>query len=356
MPKKRTKKSLPDFSYTLDDQGFRIYSDPVVAKVYGNLRNLSDLVERSQDKADNEFQDVARMIMVDGKQDKATDFLINIICSSFEFIGEAEFAGAKIAAWLITGLIDTYRESTPTDLQGEIDDAWQGLSKAFQSVSDDVSDWMDKPEKYWGVKYTSPYSTDTASIDDLNVIDMIPNNSQKEFKEAAILIGNKAKYLVTKSLFHRKWRFENTNTGVWWDAYYTRWNSNYDWDGPKYDGLNIQCMFGECTSFVDQIVDNVLNSNHAIYISTEHHEEFTHNWFSNDTNYVGNYYRQWLLQDDNGTAPEELLHWLYTDGPTANPDGIASMSDVFTNWELAGKPLPHIIIKECCFKFFCRKK
>lgn len=330
---KETKK-LPDFSFTMDDRGNKVYNDPLVAKVYGNLLNLSDLVERAQDKADNEFNDVSRMILVDGKQDKSTDFLINIICSSFEFIADVEFPGAKIAAWLLTGLIDTYRHDTPTDLQGDIDDAWKGLSKAFNSVSEDVSKWIDHPEKYWDVKYTSPYTTDTASIGDLNTIDMIPNRFQEEFKEAAILIGNKAKYLVTKSLLHRKWRFKNIDTDVWWDEYYTRWNDTYPWDGPKYDGLQTQCMFGICSSFgPDQIVDNILNDNHAIYVSIENHKEFTHNWFRNDTNYIGNYYKQWLLVDDNGTAPENLLYWLYTDKPT-NQDGIASRSDVFTNWGL----------------------
>ena len=145
-------------------------------------------------------------------------------------------------------------------------------------------------------------------------------------------------YLINKILVPTRWKFDYLDRDNWWNCYYTRWNASYPYDGPFYDGLSAQYLFGTYTSFPDiDVVQTQTENEHYLYFSTENTENYEHNWFSNDRLYEGTLYKKWRLINinDGGTAPDFFISYLFNDGPGSDQNnGIASHDDIFNNWSM----------------------
>ncbi len=335
-------------SYIDPNTGNRIYEDHQVQKAYINLDRLSSFVGWCQVKAELEYTDICKNVESDGNTSPSTDFLINLLVGGFEFMGDIEFpwvgkTGGKIAGWLLSALVDTWRSSPPPDIQKEFNDVWSGTKQAYDDAKLAVDDWKarlnpkDGPE-IWSRPFTNPKTKEVVTVSELGTMtDYLPEPNTTDYDNGAIAVAAQSKYLMSKILVPLRWQFVDVETGIWWDCYYTRWNDSYPYDGPFYDGLSVQCMFGTCTSFPDiDIIQAQTEQNHYVYFSKEYREEYDHNWFSNDRLYKGNTYTKWNLMNKNGgTAPESFISYLFTDGPGSDPaNGIATHDDVFNNWSM----------------------
>ena len=190
----------------------------------------------------------------------------------------------------------------------------------------------------WTYPYICPKTKKIVTISQLGDIDFLPDNNNPESDTGAIFLAKKSDYLINKILVPTRWKFSPNQSDIWWNCYYTRWNSNYPYEGPYYDGLTSQSLFGTYTSFPDiDVIEAQENANHYVYFSTEESDEYDHNWFSNDRLYKGTKYNRWNLinRNDGGTAPDSFVSYLFTDGPGSDSkNGISTHDDIFTNWNL----------------------
>ncbi len=336
---------MVDFSYTIDEKGEITYNDPQVERAYINLDRLSSFVGWCQVKTELEYENICQNVQTNGDTNTSTDFLINLLVGCFEFMGDVEFpwvgkTGGKIAGWLLSALVDTWRSTPPDSLQNSFNNVWNGTKQAYDEAKNAVDTWKQSlnPKEgpgIWTKEFTCPKTKEVVTISQLGSIEFVPAPNTTEYDNGAIAVATQSKYLINKILVPLKWTFQQVDEGTWWDCYYTRWNDSYAYDGPFYDGLSVQCMFGVCTSFPDiDIVGAQTNANHYVYFSKEYTEEYDHNWFSNDRLYKGNKYHKWyLVNKDGGTAPDSFVSYLFTDGPGGDPvNGVATHDDIFNNW------------------------
>jgi hypothetical protein len=332
---------LPSFAYSTDAQGQRIYDDPTVQRVYVNLQRLSDFVGAAQVKTELEYTYICQNVQADGDTDTSRDFLINLLCGAFDFMGDIEFpwvgkAGGKIAGWLLSALVDTWRSTPPPSLLADFDNVWNGTKEAYDQVKLTVDGWSENlGPAVWTEEHTAPNGS-TATVSQLADVGYLPEPTTTEFDAGAIAVANQSRYLMNRILVPTRWHYTQQDSDVWWNCYYTRWNDSYPYDGPFYDGLSIQTLFGITTSFPElDVVDAQESQRHYVYFSREDTEEYDHNWFSNDRLYKGIRYRCWELRNraDGGSAPDAFISYLFTDGPGGDStNGIASHDDVFNNW------------------------
>jgi hypothetical protein len=334
--------SVPSFHYSTDDQGNRVYDDSDVQRVYVNLKRLSDFVGACQTRAELEYTYICQNVSADGNTSTALSFLVNLLVGGFEFMGDIEFpwagkTGGKIAGWLLSALVDTWRDEPPEPLQQDFNNVWNGTKAAYDQTKLTVDGWRENlgPD-VWTTERKCPDGS-VVAVSQLATVGYLPDTADTEFDLGAIAVANQSRYLMNKILVPTRWCYVETGDANWWDSYYTRWNSSHPYDGPFYDGLSVQCAFGVCTSFPDMdIVDAQEQANHYVYFSKEYAEEYDHNWFSNDRLYKGQKYRRWNLQNRNGgTAPDAFITYLFKDGPGGDSvNGIAARDDVFANWGL----------------------
>jgi hypothetical protein len=359
---------MVSFHFIIDNQGNRVYDDSDVQLAYINLGRLSDFILNCQIKTELEYTNICQNVSADGDTNTTSDFLINLLVGGFEFMGDIEFpwvgkTGGKIAGWLLSALVDTWRSAPPPSLQNDFNNVWNGTKQAYDEAKLDVDTWRENLDEtngpqLWTKEFKCPKDGSIVTISQLSTVGYLPDSNTPEFDSGSIAVANQSKYLMNKILVPTRWKYVNTGNDNWWDCYYTRWNDSYPYDGPHYDGLSIQYIYGVYTSFPDMdVVDAQTNANHYIYFSKEDTQEYDHNWFSNDKLYKGTKYRRWNLTNkyDNiinnhtkhqplrseicslvrGTAPESLINYLFNDGPGGNKDnGITSHDDVFNNWNL----------------------
>jgi hypothetical protein len=333
--------NIPNFNYTINAQGERVYEDPNVQLVYVNLRRLSNFVGACQVKAELEYAYVCQNVNADGNTDTSRDFLINLLVGAFEFMGDVGFpwagkAGGKVAGWLLSALIDSWRSAPPPSLISDFDNVWNGTKQAYDEAKLVLDGWCEKlgPD-VWTEKHVSPDGSTVITVSQLAGVGYLPDSQTTEFDQGAIAVANQSRYLMNRILVPTRWKYIQTDSDDWWNCYYTRWNASYEFKGPFYKGLSIQTMFGIRTSFPDiDIVETEESYSHCVYFSKEDVEDYEHKWFSDDLLYKGTKYRHWELRnaEDNGTAPESLIGYLFTDGPGGKSTGIASRDDVFQNW------------------------
>jgi hypothetical protein len=339
---------MVDFNYTPDAQGERIYDDPQVQKAYVNLKRLSDFVGNCQIKTELEYNNIKDNVQADGDTNTSTDFLINLLTGAFEFMGDINFpwvgkTGGKIAGWILSALVDSWRSAPPPSLQQTFNNVWNGTKQAYDEAKIAVDTWRENlnPQlgpDLWVKPFKCPKNDDIVTISQFGSIDYLPDNDSPEFDTGAIAVSNQSKYLINKILVPTRWKFSYDADDTWWNCYYTRWNDSHPYDGPFYDGLTAQTIFGVYTSFPDiDVVDNQTEANHYVYFSTEDTEQYYHHWFSNDTLYKGTKYVRWHLINTNngGTAPDFFISYLFTDGPGGDSkNGVATHDDVFNNWSM----------------------
>jgi hypothetical protein len=330
--------SLPSFEFITDEQGNRVYADPSVQLTYVNLRRLSDFVAACQVKTELEYTYICQNVSADGNTNTSRDFLINLLVGCFDFMGDVEFpwvgkAGGKVAGWLLSALVETWRSAPPPSLQSDFNNVWNGTKEAYDQAKLAVDGWC---ENLGSSVWTEDHGGHTVA--ELATVGYLPDSATTEFDEGAIAVSNQSRYLMNKILVPTRWRYDELDNDNWWNCYYTRWNDSYPYDGPFYDGLTVQTIFGVTTSFPDlDVVDAQESRDHSVFFSREDVEEYDHNWFSNDRQYKGTKYREWQLKnrEDGGSAPDAFVKYLFTDGPGGGgDDGIASRQDVFDNWGL----------------------
>jgi hypothetical protein len=335
---------MTDFSFRLDSQGERVYYDQNVQKAYINLKRISNFVSTCQIKTELEYTNICQNVQADGDTNTTTDFLFNLLVGGFEFMGDIEFpwvgkTGGKIAGWILSALVDTWRSEPPHSLQNNFNNVWNGIKQTYDEVKINVDTWIDQlgPD-IWTRQFKCPKTGEIVYISQLGDIDYLPDNTSTEFDNGAIAVANQSKYLVNKILVPTRWKFNFEEQDTWWDCYYTRWNDSYPYDGPFYDGLSEQSLFGVYTSFPDiDVVQAQTNENHCLYFSTEDTEQYNHNWFTNDKLYKGTLYKKWELININnsGTAPDFFISYLFNDGAGGDQtNGISSHDDVFNNWSM----------------------
>lgn len=345
----KTKNNLPNFYFSIDEtSGERVYVDPSVQLVYINLKRLSLFVQRSQDKSELEYDYVRESILASGNTNTGLSFLCNLLVGAFEFMGDVEFpwvgkTGGKVAGWLLSALVDTWRDEPPQDLQKDFDNVWNGMKTAFDQAQLTVNNWKDSltPDlgpSIWNKPYTCPKTGEVVTISQLADVGYLPDDTSVEFDEGAIAISKQCDYMMCSILVPSKWVYQSDGSDNWWDCYYTRWNDSHPYSGPFYDGLSIQTLFGITTSFPDSdVVDATEQEHHYVYFNTEDTEEYDHNWFTDDRLYKGTKYLRWNLVDreNGGTAPDTFIAFLFKNGPGGSPDfGIATREDVFNNWNM----------------------
>jgi hypothetical protein len=339
---------MSKFHFNLDNQGNRIYDDPDVQLAYVNLGRLSDFVGNCQIKTELEYANIKDNINTDGNTDTNKDFLVNLLVGCFEFMGDIDFpwvgkTGGKIAGWILSALIDTWRSSPPPSLQTDFNNVWNGTKQAYNETKLAVDSWRENLDEIngpelWIKPFVCPKTGETVTISQFSTFGYLPDKDTTEFDSGSIAVANQSKYLMNKILVPTRWKFNHVGDESWWNCYYTRWNSSYPYNGPFYDGLSVQCMFGVCTSFPDiDIVQSQTQANHYVYFSTTDTEEYDHNWFSNDRLYKGTKYTKWFLinKNDGGTAPDSFISYLFKDGPGGDSiNGIANHDDIFNNWSM----------------------
>ncbi len=339
---------MPDFSSYTDDQGNIVYNDSQVERAYVNLGRLSEFVGTCQVKSELEYTNICQNVGTEGNTNTTCDFLINLLVGGFEFMGDIEFpwvgkTGGKIAGWLLSALVDTWRSVPPPSLQDGFNNVWNGTKEAYDQAKLAVDQWRDylNPSdgpNIWLKPFMCPKTKETVTISQLGSIDFLPEPDTTEFDSGAIQIAAQSKYLMNKLIVPILWKYSGTGNDNWWNCYYTRWNSSYPYEGPFYDGLSVQTLFGVYTSFPDiDVVEAQTQANHYIYFSTENTEEYNHNWFSNDRLYKGTKYNRWNLvnKSDGGTAPDTFISYLFTDGPGGDKtDGVGTHDDIFNNWSM----------------------
>ena len=340
---------MSNFESHIDNNtGELIYNDPQVQKAYINLNRLSSFVGWCQVKTELEYTNICQNVQTEGNTTTSSDFLINLLVGGFEFMGDVEFpwvgkTGGKIAGWLLSALVDTWRSEPPPNIQNNFNNVWTGTKQAYDDAKLTVDDWIGRlnpnegPE-IWSRPFTCPKTKEIVTISQLGTMsDYLPEPNTTDYDNGAIAVATQSKYLMNKILVPLNWKYVSIDTGIWWDCYYTRWNDSYPYDGPFYDGLSIQCMFGVCTSFPDiDIIQAQTEQNHYVYFSKDYTDEYDHNWFSNDKLYKGNKYIKWNLVNKNGgTAPDSFISYLFTDGPGGDSvNGISTHDDIFNNWSL----------------------
>jgi hypothetical protein len=336
---------MTNFSFTINSMGERVYQDSNVMKAYVNLGRLSDFIGNCSIKTDLEYTNICMNVSASGNTNTTRSFLINLLVGGFEFMGDVEFPwvgkmGGKIAGWLLSSLVDTWRDSPPDSLLNDFNNVWNGTKQAYNEAKLAVDTWRENLDpingpNIWTKQYVEPKTKDIITISQLGSIDYLPDHDTPEYDNGAIAVANESKYMINEILVPTAWYFSSDGDDNWYDCYYTRWNDSHPYDGPFYDGLSIQTLFGITTSFPDMdVVDSMENANHYVYFSKESVEDYRHNWFSNDRNYVGTKYKRWnfVNKNDGGVAPDTLIKYLFKDGPGGDPtNGIASHDDVF-NW------------------------
>jgi len=347
--KKQKNNQLPSFKFIIDSKtGERVYEDSNVQLVYINLNRLSKFINRSQIKSELEYTYICQNVSASGDTNTNLTFLCNLLVGAFEFMGDVEFpwvgkTGGKIAGWLLSALVDTWRDSPPQSLQNDFNNVWNGTKTAFDEAQIAVDTWHDSLTEelgpdIWFKPYVCPKTKETVTISQLADVGYLPDESDVDFENGAIAISKQCDYLMCYILVPSKWHFDYDEYDNWWDCYYTRWNSSYDYDGPFYDGLSIQTLFGITTSFPDiDVVDATEQQYHYKFFTKEYTEEYDHHWFSNDKLYKGTKYTRWSLVDKNngGTAPDSFIYFLFKDGAGGNPQsGIANRDDVLNNWNM----------------------
>lgn len=340
---KKKQNDLPSFNYTINpDTGERLYEDPNVQLVYINLGRLSKFINQSQIKSELEYAYICQNVSASGDTDTNLSFLCNLLVGAFEFMGDVEFpwvgkTGGKIAGWLLSALVDTWRDEPPQSLQNDFNNVWNGTKQAFDEAQLTVDGWRESLNAdIWTKPYICPKTKETVTVSQLADVGYLPDETDTEFDAGAIAISKQTDYMMCSILVPSKWRYDSDGHDTWWDCYYTRWNDSYPYDGPYYDGLSIQTLFNITTSFPDlDVVDATENQHHYIYFSKSDTEEYDHNWFTNDRLYKGTQYNKWQLvdRDNGGTAPDTFIAFLFKDGPGGNANyGIANRDDVFNNW------------------------
>ena len=358
----KIKDELPSFLYDIDKAtGEKIYRDPNVQLVYINLGRLGDFTTLCQIKSELEYTNVCQNLSQDGKTDTALDFLINLMTGSIEFMGDINFpwvgkTGGKIASWIINGIIDTYREQTPDDLQNDFNEVWDGIKTMFDTIKLDLDKRREDMEKYWFEKYTDPKSGNSASISMLSQNGYLPEPNTTEFDEGAIFVANKSVYWMTMKILPIKWNIVKYGKRVMDLQYYHRWNSNYDWQGPISCDGNYDCDYGCGMECGDQVHSdhnivkciecwqkaNIDPTGKASHFWTEKYDRgFEHNLFTDDRLYCGLMLHTWELREKGsnpyGVPQDSMLHWLFIDdsnGNTLNSNGVTRRDDFFRNWPI----------------------
>lgn len=334
----------PSFHFNVDSQGNRIYDDPIVNRAYINLNRLSDFVYKCQDKTDSEYAYICQNINTDGNTTTTSDFLVNLLVGGFEFMGDIEFpwvgkTGGKIAGWILSALVESWRSAPPPSLQNDFNNVWNGTKAAYEETKLNIDTWAYNLNlTIWKKQFVCPKTKEIVTISQLGTIDFLPDDNDPQSDIGAIAVAKKCDYMINQILVPTRWKFSNVDNGDWWNCYYTRWNDSHPYDGPFYDGLTTQYLLGMYTSFPDiDIVDAQEKANFYVYFTKEYAENYIHNWFSNDRLYKGTNYRKWNLinRNDGGTAPDSFIAYLFNDGPGGNSkSGISSRDDVFTNWNM----------------------
>ena len=365
------KQTLPDFSFHMEN-GEKVYNDTNVQKVYLQLQKLSKFIEHCQTKSELEYTNITQNISVAANAPIKTtsDYLIDLLKFGFEKLADVEFPyfgtlGGKVVSYLLTGLVDkwTEKENRPDHLQDTYNVVWDGVKDAFDTAILSVDTWHDNIEQYWSQVYT--FNGNSATIADLANIDWLPEQGNVAYDEAAIFVAGRSKYMMTKKMLPSKWKIQHIDSANVWDQFYTRWNDNYNWDGPHWQndketpnggttgwqyvfGLYMGplehyfCFYeGEQPAYQDRPkkaytifrgpVNPVTNFGDAYNT-----DSFIHNWFSDDEKWVGWKFERYELQDFNGgTAPESLTNFLFRDdytGKETNEYGLSTRVDVFENW------------------------
>lgn len=339
---------MTDFTFYINDQGERVYYDSDVQKAYINLARLSDFVESCQIKTQFEYDNITQNVLTQGDTDTKTDFLFDLLIGGFEFMGDIEFpwigkTGGKIAGWILSALVDTWRSTPPPSLQNDFNNVWNGIKQTYNEVKINIDTWREQLNptdgpNIWFKPFVCPKTGETVYISQLGSIDYLPERETPEFDNGAIAVANQGKYLINKILVPLRWKFSFDQSDNWWNSYYTRWNDSYPYDGPFYDGLSEQYLFGVYTSFPEfDVVDAQTQANHYVYFSRSDTENYEHNWFTNDRLYKGTKYSRWHLinTSDGGNAPDSFISYLFNDGPGGDSvNGVASHDDIFNNWSM----------------------
>ena len=368
---KKKATTTPQFTFKIVN-GEKVYDDTNVQKVYLQLQKLSKFINHCQDKSELEYANITQNISVAANAPIKTtsDYLIELLKYGFEKIADVEFPyfgtlGGKVVSYLLTGLVDkwTEKENKPDHLQDTYNIVWDGVKSAFDTTVLSIDTWHDNIEQYWSVIYT--WNGNSASISDLANIDWLPEDGNVSYDSAAIFIAAKSKYMMTMKMLPSKWTIKHIDSSNVWDKFYTRWNSNYSWNGPYWQndretpdggttgmqwtfGLYISplshyfCFYeGEQPAYPDRpkkaytIFRGPVNPVTS-FDDPYNTDTYIHNWFSDDEKWVGWKFDRYELQDfGGGTAPESLTNFLFRDdytGKETNLAGLTTRQDIFENW------------------------
>lgn len=272
---------MATFTYYVNSQGEREYDDPLVQKAFVNLGRISDFVQECQIKTELEYQNICQNVSTNGDTNTSTDFLFNLLIGGFEFMGDIEFPwvgkeGGKIAGWILSALVETWKSEPPPSLQNNFNNVWNGIKQSYDQVKLTVDTWRNQLDpingpKLWSRDFICPKNQEIVHISQLGLCDYLPDNHTPEFDNGAISVSNQSKYLINKILVPIRWKFNQIDTDIWWDCYFTRWNETYPYAGPFYDGLTAQYIFGRYTSFPDlDVVNPQTSASHYLYFSKEY--------------------------------------------------------------------------------------
>ena len=318
-----------------------VYNDSNVKKACINLGRLNKFIDSCLIKTELEYINICQNIgTTNGNTDTPSDFLINLLIDCFEFIGTINFSWTnKIISCLLCGLVDTWIYTLPTSLQNDFNNVWAGIKQAYDEVKLTINKWINNLNSIiWSTPIICPKTNSVVSISQLSSIDYLPLPDTTEFNSGATGVAKQSKYLINKILVPTRWQYNDTGNDNWWNCYYTIRKSSYSYDGPFYDGLTAQYLFGSYTAFPDiDVVKFQTDANHYIYFSKENTRKYVHNWFSNNKLYKGTKYIRWNLTNkiDGKPAPDSFINYLFTDGPGGNSaNGITTCDDVFNNWNL----------------------
>ncbi len=360
----RAIRVYPDFSYIVNAQGEKIYNDSNVQMVYVNLGRMGDLVAESHIKSALEYTNICQNINTPPQQVEESLVLKEIIgmfSTCFE-IGVLVFApeakALHMAARIISGVSEMIfkekKENLPENIQGEINNVWDGLNTTFDLVKFRLDSYRDSLPKYWFTQFRSVYSGEVVSFGDLYKNGYLPAKNQTDFDSTKYYVSKVAKYEMTKELLHLRWNIrsyaiigdQRTNYNKWQTVYRTRWNEDALWsdDYPVDKYQNIYY-------FQDRTLNGALDKaaqhssepyGKALYYWTEPYTDpEIKNWLTNNIQYSGLKVYLWELAPSvnypSATAPESLINWLFKDdmkGFLVRPSAVTTRKDVFKNWGL----------------------
>jgi hypothetical protein len=119
-----------------------------IQKLKTNLNNLIDFNDLSYSSSSLIPDEVYRYLKSFQKTDPGLTTFERLLDSSYELIGELPIEGANVFAWFIGGILDSYTQSNPPNLNIDFGDIESRYNKTYLQIRLDLSLIYDDPIKY----------------------------------------------------------------------------------------------------------------------------------------------------------------------------------------------------------------